>query len=210
VVVTKLERAKKSNRINVFIDEEYAFSVTEQTLIDLGLFKGQEFDKEALTKAKQQAFFVRLYDGCLARIASRPRSEYEIRTHLSQKLYKLDKSKDRELVERIVDKLKEKKYIADQQFAKWWVDNRMNFSPKSKRALQSELTKKGIDSKTIAQVLQSVDSESEIELARAHAVKFSSKSRFLALEPRGQREKLAQMLQRKGFGWDVIGKVLKT
>ncbi len=210
MIVTKLERAKKSNRVNVFIDEEYAYSVTEQTLIDLGLYKGQEFDQEQLLKAKQQAFFARLYDGCLARIASRPRSEYEMRTYLAQRLYKLDQSKDRELIERIVEKLKDKKYIDDEQFAKWWVDNRMSFSPKSKRALQSELTKKGIDSKTIAQVLLSVGGESELELAREHAVKFSSKSRFLALDKRAQREKLARMLQRKGFGWDVIEKVLKT
>lgn len=210
MVVTKLERAKKSNRVNVFIDEEYAFSVTEETLIDLGLYKGQEMTKEELQQAKQQAFFVRLYDGCLARIASRPRSEYEMRTYLAQRLYKLDKSKDSELIERILDKLKAKKYLNDEQFAAWWVDNRMSFSPRSKRALQSELTKKGIDSKTIAQVLLNVGGESELELAREHAVKFSSKSRFLALDKRAQREKLARMLQSKGFGWDVIERVLKA
>jgi regulatory protein len=131
----------------------------------------------------------------------RPRSEKEIRDYFRRK--KVHES----LHEKLFEKLKHFELIDDEKFAKWWVEQRQAFKPKPKRILIQELRIKGIDKGIIDEVLgeEVVDEE---KMARELIAKRSYK--WKNLPAREARQKISQYLAGKGFGWDVIEKVVKN
>ncbi len=51
--ITRVYRGVKSNRINIDIEEEFAFSVEESTLVKFNLFLGKEIDRELVFSGVQ-------------------------------------------------------------------------------------------------------------------------------------------------------------
>ena len=68
------------------------------------------------------------------------------------------------LVDRLIEILETDGLLNDDEFARWWVDQRIRFRPKGNIALKSELMQKGINADTIAKVL--LTSEQEKMLAK--------------------------------------------
>ena len=130
----------------------------------------------------------------------RPRSEKEIRDYFRRK--KVHES----MHDGLFEKLRHFELIDDEKFAKWWIDQRANFKPKPKRILIQELRIKGIGKEIIDEVLgeEVVDEE---KMARELIEKKAYK--WKGLEPRLARQKMSQYLAGKGFGWDVIEKVVR-
>ena len=96
-----------------------------------------------------------------------------------------------EVAEMVLGKLAEGKYVDDERFAKWWVENRMVRKGVSERRLRMELMKKGVDGKLIdAALAESVRDE------RAEMRKIIEKK-----QKKYTDEKLVEYLVRQGFGW---------
>jgi regulatory protein len=139
-------------------------------------------------------------DSALQFLGYRPRSEYEVRQRLRRKGY------PDPAIEHAVQQLLEWGYLNDRQFADFWLNNRLEHSPRGERALMQELRRKGIDVETAREALgeQEVDEHAAaLELAR----KRMPSLRNLDRPTRDRR--LTGFLQRRGYGWDVIGPVLK-
>ncbi len=189
--ITKLEYQKKDpNRVNIFVDDKFATGITADDLLRLGLYKDKEITHEELVKIIDTSDFGKLFNKALNFLSYRPRSEWEIRFKF--------RTEDKDLLDKVVEKLKSINQINDENFARWFVDQRLTFKPEGKRALRFELKKKGIDDKTIAKVLEENQS-SDYELA------------LLALKKKSRikdREKLQRYLASRGFSWDVINEAL--
>jgi regulatory protein len=96
--------------------------------------------------------------------------------------------------------------IDDEKFAKWWIEQRQNFRPKAKRVLQIELRQKGVGKEIIDEVLSETEVDEE-KMAKELLAKREYK--WKNLEPRVAKQKMSQYLAGKGFGWDVIERVLR-
>lgn len=52
-LITKISTQKRKGRYNIFIDNEYAFSVNERTLVERRLLKGTELSLEDIEEIKK-------------------------------------------------------------------------------------------------------------------------------------------------------------
>ena len=125
----------------------------------------------------------------------RQRSTKEIRDYLWRKQY------EPEIAERVMERLEQKGYLRDQQFAKSWVQSRSLTKPMSRRRLSQELSQKGIKDEAKSVALADFDEEAAL---RQIIEKKGRLSRF-----RNDKQKFIQYLARQGFSFDLIQSCLR-
>lgn len=145
--------------------------------------------------------FEKFYNKALEFLSYRQRSEKEVRDKL--------KTKDvaPEIIDRIIAKLKEKKFINDEEFARMFSENRLRFKPRSSRLIKLELKQKGIDPETIDKIINDEGLMiNDLESAKKLVEKRIERIRDL---PKQEiYEKLGRYLASKGFNWDTIKKAI--
>lgn len=142
---------------------------------------------------------LKAYTRALKYLSYRPRSEKEIRDRLVKKQF------DPMIIDQVIKKLKEDKFLNDTQFADWWTEQRQTFRGKSKYVIKSELSEKGVDRNTIEKALS--DAKDDYETAKEFFER--KKRRFENYTGNEYTKKVTGFLQRKGFSWDIIQKILK-
>lgn len=142
--------------------------------------------------------FEKYYTYSLKFLSYRPRSEKELRDSL------LRKKSPPEISEKIISLLKEQQFLNDEEFAKWWIEQRTSFKPRSKRVLQVELRQKGIADDIIIKYLNEEEETKVSDLEQALRLLRKKAPRYQHLERDALYSKLGGALARKGFSWDVI------
>ena len=198
---------KSNNRINVMVDGVYRFSLDIFQVADLGIRVGAEYTDEQLTEIETESQFGKVYARALEYCLMRPHSAKEVRDYLYRKTrtVKLRSKKTGELydkpgvsssiTQRVYDRLIEKGHISDENFTRYWVDNRSLTKGASRRKLTSELQAKGVESSIIEKYLSQSDRSDEDELVKIIAKK---QKRY------PDRQKFIQYLARQGFSYDDI------
>jgi regulatory protein len=194
-IITALEVQKRNKkRVNVFIDSEYAFSLSLDEAARLR--KGQEISEAEITLLKDQAAVTVATDQAARFLSLRPRSIYEVRQNLIQK------DTPPPVIDAAIERLTALGYLDDQQFAAFWVSQRNSFKPISPRALRYELRQKGISDSIIQAVLANLDAEDAAYRAAQGQVR-----RLRGLDQRAFRDKLYVFLQRRGFSYETARRV---
>jgi regulatory protein len=196
LTVTKLEPQKKNpQRLNVYLNGEFAFGISRAAAPWLD--EGNQLSQHEIDELQFRDAVENAYQRTLNFLSYRSRSEQEIR----QNLQKAQISE--EVVDTVLDKLRQSGLVDDRQFARDWVENRSRFKPRGKKALSSELIQKGISSQFIAEVLEDLDeSELALRLARKKLPK------LLKLERTSFQEKLYGYLSRRGFSYEVSREII--
>lgn len=189
--VTAVEpQLKRPNRFNLFIDDHFAIGLSVSVAATVRV--GQELARaelEALVNAEQ---LEQARDAALRLLEIRPRSAAEIRRKLATKKYSED------IIEQVLARLTDVQLVGDRAFAKFWVENREGFKPRSKRALQYELRQKGVDAQEIARAVKRVD-----ERDSAYRAAHNQALRLKDLDAQTFRAKLSGFLARRGFDYTV-------
>ena len=120
------------------------------------------------------------WNRALKYISYKMRTEKEVREYLGE-----------DCTEEIIAKLKDYKFINDEEYAKLYAEQRARFRPRSQKMLNFELKRKGI---------APVEVDDEKLAESALEIKRQIKS----------REQATRFLQYRGFTWETIAKVLKT
>jgi len=197
LTVTRLEPQKKNpQRINVYLDGEFAFGISRAAA--LWLTEGTQLSQQKINDLQEKDLFEGAYQRAINFLSYRVRSEKEIR----QNLTKHDVPEN--IIERVLDRLRGASLVNDRDFASQWVENRVQFKPRGKRALSSELFLKGIGNEIIEDVLAELDEEK-----LAYACARSRITKFTGLEEKAFQKKLSGLLTRRGFPYhvtkDVVG-----
>jgi regulatory protein len=191
-VVTALETQKRNKqRVNVYLNGEYAFSLSIDEAAKL--HKGQTLSSAAVSHLRSVDSVVQAVDKAARLLALRPRSEAEMRTYLAEKEIAPP------VIELAVERLQALGYLDDRAFAAFWVRERTTFKPISPRALKFELQQKGVPADIIVDALADLDSADSAERAAR-----SRLSRLRGCSRRQFRDKLASFLAGRGFGYDDI------
>jgi regulatory protein len=197
--ITGLKPGKtREKRINVFLDGKLAIGVLAEVALKEGLKVGQELPESYLASLAGLDRFQRCHNAAIRFLGYRPRSEVEIRQRLLRRGF------DNDCLEKTIARLKEQGLIDDIAFARFWKDNRQEFSPRSRRLTQLELKRKGLSPEAIEQVIGELDdSESAYRAALNRARRIT--------EPDYQvfRRRLAGYLGRRGFTYSVIDATTK-
>jgi|SRR3989344_1390756 len=156
--------------------------------------------------------FEKFYNKALKFLSYRPRSEDEVRKNLLNSRGRFKSAKRNttpEIAEKIIAKLKEYKFINDEEFVRWWVEQRTNFKPRSLRLIKMELKQKGITTELIDSVIHNSEFkiQNDLELAKKLIEKRLNKYKSLPREEKFQ--KVARYLASKGFSYDIIKEIFK-
>lgn len=144
-----------------------------------------------------------LYLRVLKFLNFRPRSEKEVRDYLQKKIKKFPNI-DSSVIDVIIHKLKQQKFLNDEEFAKMWVRSRTDYKPKGKYLVRLELIKKGIAKDIIDQILESKQERAKSEEDLAIEVLTHKKRKYEAMEAKERFNKAGSMLARRGFSLDTI------
>lgn len=186
---------KNPDRVNIYLDGEFAFGVARITAA--WLKNGDLLSEEKIARLLAEDEREWAYQQSLLYLSYRARSEKEIR----QNLRKHEVSAN--VIEETLERLRKAGLANDNEFAQTWVENRSTFRPRSKRALSIELRQKGLDNETIQASLSNVDEE-----ALAYQAGSKRAPRFKDLEWSEFRKKLSEFLARRGFSYSVTSPVV--
>ncbi len=134
-------------------------------------------------------------------LASRPKSVAEIHRHLRAKRF------DDAAIESAIDKLRAQRYVDDEAFARYWVEQRERFRPRGERGLRSELLGKGVSREVVEVVLGERAPDAEIEQARRALSR--PLTRWSTLPHDERRRKIHAHLAARGFSYETIEEVLR-
>ena len=136
-------------------------------------------------------------------ISLRKRSVFEIKERLRKKKFEED------IIEEVLQELKNYKYLNDEEFTEAYINDRINFNPRGRFLIKKELSEKGIAEDIIERKIEELLSEEkEIESAKKMAEKklmtTSNKTDKIKVN-----QKIRSYLQSKGYSFDIINLVVK-
>ncbi len=202
--ITALQRQKRnSERVSVYVDGAYAFALPALEAVKLR--REQHLSDQEIGALKTLDLRAKAYEQAVRFLAVRPRSVWEVRQKLERYRSRQKESLAEAHIDWITDKLLEQGYLNDEEFARFWVEQRNQFKPLAPRALRYELLRKGIAERTIEGVLDgAVDADAAaLQAARSQA------RRWRALDEETFHKRMAAFLQRRGFSWAVVRDVLE-
>ena len=260
---------RDENRVNVFLDGKFAFSLTIQQVADFKLKRGTILSEVEIAKIQKASNFGKLFQRALEYALSRPHSEREIRDYLKRKKMKREieqkrydgflerlkndsdyaervkeiranvREKNKKISERdftednrfeyvgraktglptkpgagiseedieaVIAKLCDLKIIDDENFARYFVENRNQITGTSEKKLRTELKNKGISEAIIASVLSEDEFGEKIRDDKVEIQKMIEKKRRRGYDD----AKLTQYLARQGFSYDLIKESLRS
>jgi regulatory protein len=183
-------QVKNENRVSIFLDGKYSFSLTLDQLLQEKLKKNDELDENDVKQLKKLSDEGKLKVRTLEWLMNRPHSTRELRDYL----YK--KQADAELIASWVEEFTDKKYLSDETFARWFAENRQRKN-KSTREISSELAAKGIPPAIRSVVLRELE-QSDDESLKKLINKVGSRSRYQ------DKQKLISYLISKGFSYSAV------
>lgn len=134
-------------------------------------------------------------------LVTRAKSKGELLAHLKKRGIEDD------VAQATIFRLQENGLINDSEFAKVWTQSRHTSKKLSKRIIAGELRTRGVDQSSIDEALDEIDDESEYRTAFSLGMKkYNTMSR---LAPEVQIRRIQSLLQRKGFSFPTIARVIR-
>ena len=183
-------QVKNSERVSVFVDSKYTFSLTLNEVLAYKLKKDLELSETDVEMYKKLSEDSKLRAMTYEWLMGRPHSTKELKDYL----YK--KKTDSDLQAKLIAEFTQKGVLNDEHFAQW-ASERYARKNKSKQAIKRELQLKGIDATIIQYVLEQNNSSDKDQL-NALIVKLQGRSRY------ADPQKLTAYLVSKGFYYDDI------
>lgn len=196
---------KRAKRYNIFVDDTFKIGITEETLLKFHLHKGMPYTDELHTSLTTHVFYMKLYQKALNYLSYALRSEQEVRQTLYKSLEDPDESQ-LQLVEKIVFRLKNERYINDEQFVKSFIQHNFATVKKGPHALKQQLLKKGIAMPLIDSQLRDLDETVTHDNALIVAQKYLDKQKKSS--QKAMYEKTRAYLVQRGYSFSIINRVL--
>jgi regulatory protein len=211
--VTKLLSQKKDpSRVNIYIDGEFFCGLSLDSIAKFNIYVDRDIEGEELDEILFEELKNRFLTRAFSYISRSIRSEFQLRRYLKDLSIKkkgvwysdVDKDSIENLVNEVVEKLKEYDYLDDERFAEEFILSRIKNKPRGKNILLSELMSKGINKEIALEKLEKLVEDEYDILRRVYVKKFRE-------QKIGMRDnKKIDFLRRKGFNWDLIEKFINN
>lgn len=201
-IITKIEIGKKNKeRANIYINEEYAFSISLELVYKENLKLNENVDIERLKTLAKEDNYIRCKNSAIRIVERSYKSEKEMEDKLLLKGY------DERTIERTLDFLKEYNFLNDENYARSYVKDKIKVE--GKRKIKFTLIRKGIDDNLIEDELSKVLSEDLKEVALNLALKKYNTLKKRENDKYKLSQKLYRFLMSKGYDFDLISEVVK-
>lgn len=203
-IITKIEFQKKNdNRVNIFLDGEFAFGLNADLVYEYKLERGKEIENDFIEDVLKAEEKKKAENYSLILLSSRVRTEKEIIQKMKLKGYEED------TIQGVIKKLTELGYINDEVFAEMYTEDKQKLGKLGGNRIKQELMQKGV-SREIAQkvVEERTDKDEEYETALEIGTRKYEQT-YHKDEKRKAYQKLSAFLVRKGYSFDIVSRVVK-
>ena len=196
IIAIKRKGQKRPKRLIIFTDKS-VFEISEDVFISIALEIGSEVDDEYLVELEEKENMHQALHAALSLLNYRMRSTAELYKRLTEKGYNPD------IVERVIEKLNEKKFLNDETFARAFIHDKINSRLLGPVVLRRELFPHKLDKEIVEKLLQQAYAEiPEEELVERLIEKRKIKKGQKMTQK--ERNRLISYLQRRGHQWNVI------
>jgi regulatory protein len=196
--ITALKAQKRNpNRINIYLDGEFAFGLSR--IVAAWLQVGEELDEEKINKLQQQDTNEIAYQKAIIFLSARPQSSTEVEKRLTRYGF------ESQVIDRVVQRLRDNLLISDEQFAKAWVENRTVFRPRGHKLMALELRQKGVSDLVIQEALKDAGDEEQLayQLANRYARRLEGREWQIF------RQRMGAFLVRRGFNYETVTPIVQ-
>lgn len=200
--ITKIEVQKRNKeRVNIYLDEAYAFAISMDLVYKEGLKINQEIDKDKLEKVAKEENKLKCRNTALRIIERSYKTEKELMDRLLQKGYELEE------INHTLDFMKEYKFINDESYLRMYIKDRIRTQGMQK--IKYALLQKGINADKIEEALYMVDRDEEVEVARSLAIKKYNTIRRSESDNFKIWNKLCRFLVGRGYDYSLSKDIVK-
>ncbi len=195
---------RKDGRFVVHLDGDHSVTVSLEIIDRLRLVAGAALSAGTWTELERDVAVLATYDRALSLLAFRARSAAELRRRLVQK------GEAGALVDAAVERLLANGVLDDAEYARQLARSKLLGQGVSRRRLQLELGKRGVDrsvaDEAIAYVLadEAVDEGDVVRRAAARKLRSLAK-----VDPATRRRRLYAYLARRGYESDAINDAMR-
>lgn len=191
--ITSIEpQIKDKTRCSIFIDGRFYCGIKLEVAVKYRLKAGMEIDKKELDKIQLETEKVQATEKALTHISASLKTEKQMRDFLSKKGY-VDA-----VVDYVMDKMHYYGYVNDAEYCKAYIGG---ISNKSKRAIEIELIKRGVDRSVIAEALEDYEDDDKSILM---LLQKNLRGKELTKE---NVYKACRYLVSKGYDYDAVKRV---
>lgn len=201
--ITDIKAQKRyRNRVSIYIDGKYRFSLDSDTLNRACLHIGENIEEKEVETLTLRDEFARARDYGFLLLSYRDRSEYELKKRLYEKEFHSG------VVREVLEYFKQEKLVDDRTFVRKWIENTLDTRPMGRMRVTHELKKKMIRGDIIEEAVQDLCTmETEERLARKAA---SKKMKALGSYPaETAKKRLFRFLRSRGFPFNLIDQLMK-
>ena len=179
-------------RSKVLISEDFAFVLYNGEIRRYHIEEGAELTEERYRQILDEVLRKRARERAIYLLKEKDRTEAELTKKLREVFY------PEEVIREVLELFKARHYIDDEEYGRRYLDN--HSQKKSRRRLQYDLQRKGLDRDQIEELLE------EIEVPEADQIRE-------LLQKKGETDqkekgKLMMALARKGFAYEAIRSVM--
>ena len=188
-----------TDRYSIFLDEAFAFGIGVDAVVEFQLHVGMVVGEAQVAEIVAWEEIVRATDAGLSLLGYRARASGELAARLRQKGFSPS------AIAAAIERLQGWGYLDDEDFAQAWVEQQRAHRPRSRRALQQELRTKGIERDLIETTMATTEIDEESDALRLARKRWPG---LANLPPEVRQRRLTGYLGRRGYGFDIVRKVL--
>lgn len=194
MLVTKIEVQKNNDtRANLYLDDKFFSGISIELVMKEHIKVGSDLDMDFLSNLILEDEKGQALSKAVKYLSGNLKTEKQIKEYLKKKEY------SEITIDYVLDKMREYKYLDDNHYAKSYV---LTYSNKyGKLKLSSMLKSKGVSSEIIDEVLQEIETPSNIQVVAEKYLK----NREITYE---NLNKLSRFLYSRGYEFDEINSVI--
>ncbi|MGN1208262.1 MAG: RecX family transcriptional regulator [Christensenellales bacterium] len=196
-MIVTLEKQKKENRFNLFVDGEFYSGINLDQIVKYDLKNGCEIEKEKLDEIVLESESFYAFNKVLKYISKSMKTEHDLLVYLKQKSFRDD------VIKKTIEKLKEYNYVNDEIYVKSYVETYKSKFGESR--LRQNLKNKNIDEELIEKYL--ILDERDVIFNIKKEILKQTKNKVLDAK---QKQKIYRNLAFKGYSFEQIKNAFNT
>ena len=202
IIITRIEPQKKNkNRFSLFSGDSFLSGISGESILKYNLHAGDTIPEQILTEIKNNETRILLREQAYRFLARRAHSVQELREKLQRKGF------DLKSIAFILEELKQKNYLNDQDFANLLLKDELKLRKSGPLLLKQKLIIKGIPSAYADELIKNSYNEDK----QYYNCRYLAKRKLGTLtkkEPLKRKQQLASYLKTKGYQWSTIQPVI--
>ncbi|BDR56779.1 RecX family transcriptional regulator [Xylocopilactobacillus apis] len=199
-VITKIVKSKKGNDYDLYLDDHFFLTVSDNLLVELQLIKGKDLSETVVRQLKSQQEVSVAYNIALNKLSFSMRTVGEMRQALKKSDIPVN------IINQVVDRLIEQGYLEDQKFAHIYMKELIKTSHYGPNTIRQKMRQKFLSEDLIEEELLNFDSGLQEDRIRNDIIKtLNRKMSRISANKFIEKEKLK--LVRWGYDLDLINHI---